>query len=124
MGTRNAWRVSVDSHTGWVYWGEIGPDNRVDDPAVGPRGYDEFNQAKGPGFFGWPYFIGPNAAFPFYDYVQDRPLAPKDAQRPTNTSKNNTGLTDLPPAQPAFSCTTSTAHRSASPKWAPGDVAP
>lgn len=99
MGTRNAWRVSVDSVTGWVYWGEIGPDNRVDDPAIGPRGYDEFNQARSPGFFGWPYFIGPNAAFPFYDYRQDRPLAPRDPQRPVNASVNNTGLRDLPPAQ-------------------------
>lgn len=99
MGTRNAWRVSVDSQTGWVYWGEVGPDNRVDDPNVGPRGYDEFNQARRPGFFGWPYFVGPNAAFPFYDYVQDKPLAPKDAQRPTNTSVNNTGVKELPPAQ-------------------------
>lgn len=102
MGTRNAWRVSVDSRTGYVYWGEVGPDNRVDDPNVGPRGYDEFNQAKAPGFFGWPYFVGPNAAFPFYDYVQDKPLAPKEPLRPLNTSVNNTGLKDLPPAQPAF----------------------
>jgi cytochrome c len=99
MGTRNAWRVSVDSQTGWVYWGEVGPDNRVDDPNVGPRGYDEFNQARKPGYFGWPYFVGPNAAFPFYDYVQDKPLAPKDPQRPMNTSVNNTGIKELPPAQ-------------------------
>lgn len=102
MGTRNAWRVSVDSVTGYVYWGEVGPDNRVDDPDIGPRGYDEFNQARTPGFFGWPYFNGPNAAFPFYDYVQGRPLAPKDPARPTNTSVNNTGLTELPPARPAL----------------------
>ena len=27
MGHRNPWRVSIDSHTGYVYWGEVGPDN-------------------------------------------------------------------------------------------------
>ena len=26
MGHRNVWRVFVDSKTGWIYWGEIGPD--------------------------------------------------------------------------------------------------
>ncbi len=53
MGHRNAWRVSVDGKTGWIYWGEIGPDQDKDTEA-GPRGYDEQNQAKGTGFFGWP----------------------------------------------------------------------
>ncbi len=102
MGHRNAWRVSVDSQTGYLYWGEVGPDNQADNPDVGPRGYDELNQAKRPGFFGWPYFVGPNAAFPFMDYVAGELRPAKDPQRPTNTSVNNTGLTDLPPAQPAF----------------------
>ncbi|RYD61537.1 MAG: glycosyl hydrolase, partial [Verrucomicrobiaceae bacterium] len=26
MGCRNPWRMSVDSKTGYVYWGEVGPD--------------------------------------------------------------------------------------------------
>ncbi|ODS57748.1 MAG: PKD domain-containing protein, partial [Acidobacteria bacterium SCN 69-37] len=102
MGHRNAWRPSIDSQTGYLYWGEVGPDNQADNPNVGPRGYDELNQARQPGFFGWPYFVGPNAAFPFMDYVNGRLMGPKDPARPTNTSVNNTGLTDLPPAQPSF----------------------
>ena len=101
MGHRNAWRVSIDSRTGYVYWGEVGPDAN-EDSEVGPRGYDELNQAKGPGFFGWPYFIGNNFPYPYYDYVKGAPAAPKDAAKPTNTSANNTGLRVLPPAQPAF----------------------
>ena len=101
MGNRNPWRVSVDSKTGYVYWGEVGPDAN-DDSELGPKGYDELNQAKGPGFFGWPYFIGENRAFPFFDYVKNVALAPKDPNKPTNTSVNNTGLRELPPAQPAF----------------------
>ncbi|MBX2823018.1 MAG: PQQ-dependent sugar dehydrogenase [Rhodothermaceae bacterium] len=101
MGHRNAWRVSIDSKTGYMYWGEVGPDAR-EDTEIGPRGYDELNQAKGPGFFGWPYFIGENHAFPYYDYALDKPMETKDPSKPMNTSVNNTGLQELPPAQPAF----------------------
>ncbi len=101
MGHRNAWRVSLDSKTGYIYWGEVGPDANEDTEA-GPKGYDELNQAKGPGFFGWPYFIGENLAYPYFDYVKNAPGAPKDAAKPINTSVNNTGLRELPAAQPAF----------------------
>lgn len=101
MGHRNAWRVTIDSKTGYMYWGEVGPDAR-EDTELGPRGYDELNQAKGPGFFGWPYFIGENHAFPYYDYALDKPMEPKDPANPMNLSVNNTGLQALPPAQPAF----------------------
>ena len=101
MGNRNAWRVSLDSKTGFLYWGEVGPDAN-EDSELGPRGYDELNQAKAPGFFGWPYFIGENHAYPYFDYVKNAAGAPKDPKKPTNTSVNNTGLRELPPAQPAF----------------------
>jgi cytochrome c len=101
MGLRNAWRPFLDSRTGYLYWGEVGPDAQAD-TELGSRGYDEHNQARGPGFFGWPYFIGENHRYPYYDYAQGRALQPKDPARPTNTSVNNTGLRELPPAQPAF----------------------
>jgi cytochrome c len=101
MGNRNPWRVFVDSRTGYVYWGEVGPDAN-EDTEVGPRGYDELNQARGPGFFGWPYFVGENRAFPYFDFFKGVPLQPKDPQKPINDSVNNTGLRELPPAQPAF----------------------
>ena len=100
MGHRNVWRVSVDSRTGFIYWGEVGPDNR-EDGEIGPRGYDEFNQARGPGFFGWPYFVG-DQAFPFWDYTTGKPLAKKDSLKPTNFSPNNTGINELPPQSPPF----------------------
>ena len=101
MGHRNAWRVFVDSKTGWIYWGEIGPDQDKDSE-TGPRGYDEQNQAKGPGFFGWPYFIANNISIPKYDYRNQRVGDTLDMARPVNTSPNNTGLRELPPAQPAL----------------------
>jgi cytochrome c len=101
MGHRNVWRVSVDSKTGWIYWGEIGPD-QDQDTETGPRGYDEQNQAKGPGFYGWPYFIADNQPIPKYDYSHSHVGPKPNPQKPVNTSPNNTGLTELPPAQPAL----------------------
>lgn len=101
MGHRNVWRVYVDSKTGWIYWGEIGPDQDRD-TETGPRGYDEHNQAKGPGFFGWPYFIADNIPIPKYDYINDHVGDTLDPAKPVNTSPNNSGLRALPPAQPAM----------------------
>ncbi|MTB50438.1 ThuA domain-containing protein [Lewinella sp. W8] len=102
MGHRNPYRISVDQHTGYVYWGDVGPDARDDDPTRGARGHDEVGQARGPGNFGWPHFIGDNKAYHKYDFAKEESLQPWDAAAPTNTSPNNTGLETLPPAQPAF----------------------
>lgn len=101
MGHRNPWRVSIDSKTGYIYWGEVGPD-AAQDTEAGPRGYDEFNQAKGPGFFGWPYFIADNKPYVDYDFANNSFGSPFDANKPENTSSNNTGLAQLPPPQEAF----------------------
>ncbi|HEV3251879.1 MAG TPA: PQQ-dependent sugar dehydrogenase, partial [Puia sp.] len=101
MGDRNPWRPSIDSKTGWLYWGEVGPDAN-EDTRTTRMGMDEFNQARGPGYFGWPYFIGENVAYPMYNYFNDSVSPGKDPGKPTNYSVNNTGLTELPPAQPAF----------------------
>ncbi len=101
MGNRNPWRISVDNKTGFVYWGEVGPD-ADSDTEKGPMGYDELNQARKPGFFGWPYFIGENQAYPMYDYIHEKLGAKQDPKHPSNHSVNNTGLIELPEAQPAF----------------------
>lgn len=98
MGHRNPWRISVDSVTGYIYWGEIGPDQVTDSPSTS-RGYDEFNRATEPGFFGWPYFIGKNHLGRFADYVANRFTEAKDPLRPINASRNNTGIRELPPAR-------------------------
>lgn len=102
MGHRNPWRPTLDSETGYLYWGEVGPDASVDS-IWGPRGYDEFNQAKGPGFFGWPYFIADNQPYNHHDLTTDTYGAPFDVNHPVNESVNNTGLKELPtPVVPAF----------------------
>ena len=45
MGNRNPYRISIDKKTGFLYWGEVGPDANADSPERGSRGYDELNQA-------------------------------------------------------------------------------
>lgn len=101
MGHRNPWRVSVDSKTKYIYWGEVGPDASKDS-TIGPRGYDEFNQARKAGFFGWPYFIGNNKPYPDYDYATNAIGAYFDSTHVVNNSPNNTGLAELPAPQKAF----------------------
>jgi glucose/arabinose dehydrogenase len=101
MGTRNPYRISVDPETGFVYWGDVGPDADQDSLTTrGPRGYDEINQARRPGFFGWPLFVGESFAYRPYHYATGRSGAPFDPARPVNHSRNNTGLRELPPVQP------------------------
>ncbi|MCC8424535.1 PQQ-dependent sugar dehydrogenase [Mucilaginibacter sp. UR6-11] len=103
MGNRNPWRLTIDSKTGWLYWGEVGPDGSTDDfEHRGPQSYDEFNQAKKPGNYGWPYFVGNNFAYHHYNFATKESGPLFDPAHPVNTSPNNTGLTDLPPATPAF----------------------
>jgi cytochrome c len=102
MGHRNPYRISVDKHTGYVYWGDVGPDANVDSLDKGPAGQDEFNQARRPGNFGWPYFVGDNKAYYDVDYATGHVGAQFDAMSPTNDSPNNTGMHDLPRAQKAW----------------------
>ncbi|WP_276347879.1 PQQ-dependent sugar dehydrogenase [Daejeonella sp. JGW-45] len=101
MGLRNPFRVSVDPKTQYVYWGDVGPDTQVK-TEDGKLSYDEINQARKPGFFGYPYFLGNNVAFPDYDFATKQEGPGKDPLRPYNDSPNNTGIKMLPPAQPAF----------------------
>jgi cytochrome c len=96
MGCRNPYRMSVDTATSFVYWGEVGPDSGTDG-AQGPRGYDEFNQAKKAGNFGWPYFVGDSKAYKAYDFATRVVGATFDINGPHNNSQYNTGAKILPP---------------------------
>jgi cytochrome c len=142
MGNRNPFRISVDPRTSYLYWGEVGPDAGGPDPKRGPAGFDEVNQARQAGFFGWPLFVGDNRPYRRVDFVaraasqevhnafneakkkreelvkkgetNNLPALPAkpanwepsgdfwDAAHPLNRSVHNTGLQELPPAQPAF----------------------
>ncbi len=93
MGHRNPFRISIDDSTGWVYWGDVGP-GLVD-------GWDEFNQAREPGFYGWPFFTGYNNPYPHYHLAEKEYTRP-DADYPVNLSEYNTGARELPRALPAW----------------------
>jgi cytochrome c len=102
MGCRNPFRFSIDEKTGWLIWGDVGPDALEADAQRGPAGFDEFNLAKTAGNFGWPYFVANNKAYVKYDFATKRSGNPFDPAGPANNSPNNTGLKVLPPAQPAL----------------------
>lgn len=102
MGCRNPFRISIDPRTGFLYWGDVGPDASAPRAQRGPAGHDEWNQARGPGNFGWPHFVGPNLAYHQYDFATNAVGEPFDPARPVNTSPFNTGPQELPPAVPAW----------------------
>ncbi|HEY3114693.1 MAG TPA: ThuA domain-containing protein, partial [Gemmatimonadaceae bacterium] len=105
MGHRNPYRISIDSHSGFLYWGDVGPDANEDSVGRGPRGYDEINQARSAGNYGWPYFVGNNQAYyktTVIDSVTIQAGEQFDPAHPINRSPNNTGLTELPPARGAY----------------------
>lgn len=142
MGNRNPFRISIDPRTGYLYWGEVGPDAGGPSPKRGPAGFDEVNQARKAGFYGWPLFVGDNRPYRRIDFTErqkhqeeqaaydkvrkqreemgkkgetanlpELPAKPAgweptgdfwDAAHPMNRSPHNTGIQELPPAQPAF----------------------
>ena len=103
MGHRNPYRISIDQKNSNLYWGDVGPDARVDSLETrGSRGFDEVGQAREAGNYGWPLFVGNNAPYREYNYETGESGALFNPEKPLNNSRNNTGLTELPPAQPAF----------------------
>ena len=102
MGNRNPFRISVDKATSHLYWGEVGPDAGGPNDKRGPAGFDEINQARAAGNFGWPFFAGDNRPYHRYDFETRQTGEPWDPAHPINPSRLNTGPSELPPAQPAF----------------------
>lgn len=101
MGCRNPWRISVDQKTGFLYWGDVGPDAGGNNER-GTRGHDEINQARQAGFFGWPYFNADNQPYADVNFETGEIGAFFNPLAPINDSVNNTGERELPPAQPAL----------------------
>ncbi|MDB4466035.1 PQQ-dependent sugar dehydrogenase, partial [Akkermansiaceae bacterium] len=105
MGCRNPFRISIDQRTGHLYWGENGPADHYCgslkniDKKLLPLGFDEFNQARKPGYFGWPFFIGPNESYPDYSFEKNEVIGVFDPEKPINHYKVNTGIRPLPPTQ-------------------------
>ncbi len=52
MGCRNPWKISIDPATGYLYWGEVGPDAGGDGPARPAR-----IRRDQPGAQGWVFWM-------------------------------------------------------------------
>ncbi|MBT2393337.1 ThuA domain-containing protein [Streptomyces sp. ISL-1] len=101
MGMRNPFRITTDPLSGTLLVADYGPDARAAKPDRGPEGTVEFTRITKAGNFGWPYCIGDNTPFNDYDFT-NKTAGPKfDCAKLVNNSPNNTGLAELPPAQPA-----------------------
>ena len=102
MGLRNPFRFSIDSQTGYLYWGDVGPDAGNLDSLRGPAGMGEFNQARKAGYWGWPYTRGNNQVYTDFDFSKKKSGKKFDPNNIINDSPNNTGLKELPPVQPSM----------------------
>nr|WP_168202636.1 ThuA domain-containing protein [Georgenia wutianyii] len=102
MGFRNPFRFAVDKETGWIHLGDYGPDAGAANADRGPGGQVEFNLIKEPGNFGWPFCHGDNDAYNDYDFAAGTSGPKFDCANLVNDSAHNTGLTNLPPAVPAW----------------------
>lgn len=115
MGLRHPFRMSIDPATGFLYWAEPGPNASTDNASQGPRGYEVVGMAKGPGNYGWPYCRGnpqlipkpgtvtsPHFCYTQYNYAGSGTAGPMhNPAALRNTSRNNTGIVNLPPMRPA-----------------------
>jgi cytochrome c len=103
MGFRNPFKMSVDKATGVVYLGDYGPDAGSADPQRGPAGTVSFERITQPGFYGWPYCSNYNTPYQEFTFPSGPSSGAYDcAGGPTNNSRNNTGITKLPPSQAAW----------------------
>ncbi|MEV4754110.1 ThuA domain-containing protein [Micromonospora sp. NPDC049559] len=100
MGMRNPSRLWVDQKTDQLYVGWVGPDANAPSMTWGPAKYDQFAVITKAGNHGWPYCMGNKQ--PYRDRGLADPTQPLgwyDCDNLKNTSPNNTGLVDLPPAR-------------------------
>ncbi|HVQ95749.1 MAG TPA: ThuA domain-containing protein [Mycobacteriales bacterium] len=101
MGFRNPFRIGIDPKTGRPLVANYGPDAGTASATRGPENTVEWDLITRPGFYGWPYCIGNNAAYRDYDFGTGASGPAFDCSAPVNNSPNNTGLTQLPAAVPA-----------------------
>lgn len=97
MGCRNPFRISLDPQTGFLYWGDVGPDAGSFNPKRGPAGFDEVNQAREAGFYGWPFFIADNKPYMKTDFVARGKYQQAAAAR-EKARKDGVAEADWPPA--------------------------
>jgi glucose/arabinose dehydrogenase len=96
MGNRNPYTLSVDPVRRWIVWGDVGPDNvNMDGQPMNSGGAEkteEYDLAKAPGNYGYPFFAGDFATKPGTNAAA--PQMPANA----DWGPSGQGLTTLPPA--------------------------
>jgi glucose/arabinose dehydrogenase len=96
MGNRNPYTLSLDPVRRWIVWGDVGPDGKNMDGnpmnAGGPEKTEEYDLAKAPGNYGYPFFAG--------DFTTKPGTNPAAPQMPANADwgPSGQGLTTLPAA--------------------------
>ncbi|MGW3743141.1 ThuA domain-containing protein [Streptomyces sp. NPDC005146] len=101
MGMRNPFRITTDPLSGALMVADYGPDAKAAVADRGPEGTVEYTRITKAGNFGWPYCVGNNTPFNDYDFAAKKSGPKFDCAALVNDSPNNTGLRELPPAQPA-----------------------
>jgi cytochrome c len=101
MGLRNPFRFAVNRRTGDIYVGDYSPDARQPNPARGPAGQGRWMLIRQPANYGWPFCATPDKPYVDFDFTPDAPQSGDEFNciRPTNDSRNNTGLRTLPQVQ-------------------------
>ena len=116
MGFRNPFRMGLDVQNNNMLVADFGPDATSTSATRGPNGIVEWNILDKAGNYGWPYCIGDNKAFGDYNFANSTTGPKFDCAAPVNDSKNNTGLTNLPPAKPAVIWQSNSASNTGTPE--------
>ncbi|MGW4153442.1 ThuA domain-containing protein [Micromonospora chersina] len=97
MGFRNPFRITLDKND-VAYITDYSPDSSVAQVGRGPAGTGRMMVVDKPANYGWPMCVQPNLPYIEMNWTTTpiSPVAPFDCAAPKNTSRHNTGLTDLP----------------------------
>ncbi|PSK66637.1 Microbial collagenase [Micromonospora sp. MH33] len=97
MGFRNPFRITLDKND-VAYITDYSPDSSVAQVGRGPAGTGRMMVVDKPANYGWPMCVQPNLPYIEMNWTTNpiSPVAPFDCAAPKNTSRHNTGLTDLP----------------------------
>ncbi|MFF3856563.1 ThuA domain-containing protein [Micromonospora sp. NPDC002575] len=97
MGLRNPFRITVDAND-VAYVTDYSPDSSTAAVGRGPAGTGRMMVIDKPANYGWPLCVQPNLPYIEMNWTTSpiTPVAPFDCAAPRNTSRHNTGLTELP----------------------------
>ncbi|MBY8873762.1 ThuA domain-containing protein [Micromonospora sp. PLK6-60] len=100
MGLRNPFRITLDKDD-VAYVTDYSPDSSTAAVGRGPAGTGRMMVVDKPANYGWPMCVQPNLPYIEMNWTTSpiSPVAPFDCAAPRNTSRHNTGLTDLPPVE-------------------------